>query len=272
MRKDIKSFKIGSVNFGRELVIIAGPCVIESREHTLFMAEELLKICRNHKAPFVFKSSYDKANRSSIRSYRGPGITKGLKILSEVKRKFGIPVISDVHNEKEVWPAAKVLDILQIPALLCRQTDLIVACAKTKRPINIKKGQFLAPQDMKNVIEKAVSCGNKQLLLTERGNIFGYNNLIVDMRSIYELRQFGYPVIFDATHSSQFPGAMGVSSGGEREYVPILSKAAVAAGCDGLFLEVHNDPDSAKCDGPNMIDLAVFEDLIKKAKEIYKIT
>lgn len=264
-------FKIGKIDFARNFVVIAGPCVIESKTHTLFMAGKLLEICQKFNLPLIFKSSYDKANRSSFKSFRGPGLMKGLDILSEVKKKFAVLVVSDVHNELEVKEAAKVLDILQIPALLCRQTDLIMAAARTKKPINIKKGQFLAPQDMKNIVEKITSCGNKKILLTERGTTFGYNNMIVDMRSFYQLRQFGYPVIFDATHSVQLPGSCGESSGGEREYVPVLSKAAVAAGADGLFLEVHHNPQKALCDGPNMIDLKTLEQLLKQAKEINNI-
>lgn len=264
-------FKIGKIDFARNFVVIAGPCVIESRTHTLFMAGKLFEICQKLNLPLIFKSSYDKANRSSFKSFRGPGLMKGLEILSEVKKKFGVLVLSDVHNESEVKEAAKVLDILQIPALLCRQTDLIMAAAKTKKPINVKKGQFLAPQDMKNIVEKITSCGNKKILLTERGTTFGYNNMVVDMRSFYQLRQFGYPVIFDATHSVQLPGSCGESSGGEREYVPVLSKSAVAAGADGLFLEVHHNPENARCDGPNMIDLKTVEELLKQAKDINTI-
>jgi len=264
-------FKIGKINLGKDFVIIAGPCVIESRDHILFMAEKLLEVCQGLKLPLIFKCSYDKANRSSMKSYRGPGLVKGLKIISEVKRKFGIPVLSDIHKESEVKPAAKVLDILQIPALLSRQTDLIVAAARTKKPLNIKKGQFLAPADMRNVVEKATSCGNRRLLLTERGSLFGYNNLVVDMRSLYQLRQFGYPVIFDATHSCQLPGARGKSSGGMRKYVPVLSRAAVAAGCDGLFLEVHHNPKKALCDGPNMINIETFGKLLNQVKAINQV-
>jgi 2-dehydro-3-deoxyphosphooctonate aldolase (KDO 8-P synthase) len=266
-----KIFSLGRINFGKDFVIIAGPCVIESRDHVLFMAKALLDVCQKFNLPFVFKSSYDKANRSSINSYRGPGLNKGLKMLLKVKEKFDIPVLSDIHSESEVKPAAEVLDILQIPALLCRQTDLIVAAAKTKKPLNIKKGQFLAPHDMQNVVRKATSCGNKRILITERGTTFGYNNLVADMRSLYQLRQFGYPVIFDATHASQFPGALGKSSGGERKYVEILAKAAVAAGCDGLFLEVHHKPQKALCDGPNMIDLKMFEKLLVQVSAINNI-
>lgn len=260
--------KVDKINIGKDFVVIAGPCVIESKEHTLLMARKLQEICQRLEVPFIFKSSYDKANRSSISSYRGPGLKKGLEVLSQVKKKLKLTILSDVHKESEVKEAAKVLDILQIPALLCRQTDLIVAAAKTKKPLNIKKGQFMAPHQMKNVVNKAVSCKNKHLILTERGSFFGYNNLVVDMRSLYQLRQIGFPVIFDATHSCQLPGALGKSSGGERKYVSLLARAAVAAGCDGLFLEVHNKPQKALCDGPNMISLKTFEKLVAEAKQI----
>ncbi|MFH1856223.1 MAG: 3-deoxy-8-phosphooctulonate synthase [Candidatus Omnitrophota bacterium] len=263
--------KIDYSDITKKFFVIAGPCVIESKEHVFFMAEKLLEICVKNEVPLIFKASYDKANRSSVKSYRGPGIKEGLKILRDVKSKFGLPIISDVHNEKEVKEAAKVLDVLQIPALLCRQTDLISAAAKTGKMINLKKGQFIAPQDMKNIVEKAEAGGNRQILLTERGTMFGYNNLVVDMRCFKQLKESGYPVVFDATHSVQLPGALGKASGGERKYVSVLAKAAVAAGVDGLFLEIHDNPQKALCDGPNMIDLKTFENLLSQVKAINNI-
>lgn len=219
--------------------------------------------------PLIFKSSYDKANRTSVNSYRGPGIKKGLKILEKLKGKTNLPVISDVHSVDEVSYAAKVLDVIQIPALLCRQTDLILAASKTGKPVNIKKGQFLAPWDVKNIIEKFTSTGNHNLLITERGTSFGYNNLVVDMRSIPIMKSFGYPVVFDATHGVQLPGGRGATSGGQREFIAPLARAAVAAGCDAVFLEVHERPDKALCDGPNMLSLkevSVLADELNKIR------
>ena len=221
--------------------------------------------------PFIFKSSYDKANRSSLESYRGPGIKRGLEILKKVKRELSLPVLSDIHCRTEVAEAASVLDVIQIPAFLSRQTDLLLAAAKTKKPLNIKKGQFLAPWDIKNVIEKVASTGNKNIIITERASSFGYNNLVSDMRALAILGEYGYPVIFDAAHSVQLPGARGVSSGGERQFVSVLARAAVAVGCAGLFLEVHPQPDKALCDGPNMIDFRELERLLKQVKQIDKV-
>ncbi len=260
-----------TVGDSSSVLIIAGPCVIESKEITFQVAERLKEICSSIGLPLIFKSSYDKANRTSISSYRGPGILKGLKILADVRSKFNIPVISDVHSIEEVKPAAEVLDVLQIPAFLCRQTDLVIAAAKTGKPVNIKKGQFLAPWDIKNIIDKFTSTGNKNLFITERGTSFGYNNLVVDFRAFPIMRSFGYPVIFDVTHSLQLPGGQGVSSGGQREFAEPLARAAVAVGVDGLFMEVHPDPDKALCDGPNMMRLDKVENMLTSIKKIYQL-
>lgn len=264
----VQNIKIGGKN---PMVVIAGPCVIESETNTLSLAQALKDITTRLKIPFIFKASYDKANRSSISSYRGPGLVKGLKILKKVKDKFKIPILSDVHCKSDLKEANAVLDIIQIPAFLSRQTDFIIEAAKTKKIINIKKGQFLAPWDIKNVIEKIEHTGNKNIIITERGVSFGYNNLVSDMRSLPIMRAFGYPVIFDATHSVQLPGGEGKCSGGEREFVSTLAKAATAVGCEGLFLEVHQNPDKALCDGPNSINLKMLEGLLKKIKQIEKI-
>ncbi len=264
---EIRSARIGG---GGPLAVIAGPCVIESEEVVFGTAEALRDICQRLSLPLVFKSSYDKANRSSINSFRGPGLARGLAILGEVKEKFGVPVISDVHSPFEVGPASDVLDALQIPAFLSRQTDLIVAAGKTGKPVNIKKGQFLSPWEMGNAVEKFISTGNKNLLLTERGSSFGYNNLVVDMRAIPVMKSFGCPVIFDMTHSVQLPGGMGTASGGQREFAPVLARAAVAAGADGVFLETHPDPGKALCDGPNMIPLGEVEGLLTALKKIHE--
>ena len=261
----INGIKIGA---GRPLVLVAGPCVIESEAATLRHAERLMTICNGLSIPLIFKASYDKANRTSIGGFRGPGIREGLKILAKVKDSLGLAVLSDIHSIEQVAPAAEVLDVLQIPAFLCRQTDLIVAAAQSGRVINVKKGQFLAPWDMKNVAAKAVAAGNENIILTERGASFGYNNLVVDMRAFPIMRSTGFPVIFDATHSVQLPGGQGESSGGQREYVEYLSRAAVAAGIDGIFMEVHEDPDKALCDGPNSIPLNELPALLKMLKSI----
>lgn len=265
----IKNIKIGGKN--PSIVLIAGPCVIENEKDTLEHAKAIKEICQRRNIPFIFKSSYDKANRSSLKSYRGPGVDKGLEILAKIKKDIDVPILSDVHCRNELSKAKNVLDIIQIPAFLCRQTDFIIEAAKTKKIINIKKGQFLAPWDIKNVIEKMTSTGNKNIIVTERGTMFGYNNLISDMRSLEIMRKFGYPIVYDATHSVQLPGGEGQSSGGEREFVPGLSRAAVAVGCDGLFLEVHKEPDKAPCDGPNAISLDMLEKLLKDIKEIDRI-
>ncbi|MDD3594516.1 MAG: 3-deoxy-8-phosphooctulonate synthase [Candidatus Gastranaerophilales bacterium] len=262
-----------NVVFGNDkLVIIAGPCAMEEDVSiTLKTAEELKKITQELDIPFVFKSSFDKANRSSIDSYRGIGLEKGLELLAKVKQEFGVPVLTDIHSVEQASLAAEAADILQIPAFLCRQTDLLVAAAKTGRVVNIKKGQFLAPSQMKNSIKKVTQSGNDKILLTERGSTFGYGNLVVDMRAIPIMRGLGYPVVFDATHSVQLPGGNDVSTGGERQFVPTLAKAAVAAGADALFFEVHPDPDNAPCDGPNMIPISQARELFTTCKDIFNL-
>jgi len=261
----VKDIKIGGNN---PLVLIAGPCVIESEANCLETGKRIKEITTRLRIPFIFKSSFDKANRLSIDSYRGPGLKKGLEILNKVKQKLKVPLLSDIHCQKEISEVAEVLDIIQIPAFLCRQTDIVVAAAKTGKVINIKKGQFLAPWDITPIIKKIESAGNKKILLTERGVCFGYNNLVSDLRSLAIMRQLGYPVIYDATHSIQLPGGKGTASGGQREFVAGLSRAAVAFGCDGLFLEVHPAPDQALCDGPNMIDFRELEELLQQVKKI----
>jgi len=270
----VKEIKLNeNVIFGnnRPFVLFAGPCAIESEERVLKLAEGIKKITDKLNIPYVFKSSYDKANRSSIDSYRGPGIEKGLKILQKVKDEFNLPVISDVHTEEQAKMAADVLDVIQIPAFLCRQTDLITAVGKTNKIVNVKKGQFLAPWDIDQVVKKIESTGNKKILLTERGVTFGYNNLVVDMRSLPRMRKTGYPVVFDATHSVQLPGGAGDSSDGDRQYVPYLTRAAVGAGIDALFLEVHDQPEEALSDGANMVRLENLEKILKQAKAIDKL-
>jgi 2-dehydro-3-deoxyphosphooctonate aldolase (KDO 8-P synthase) len=266
----VKEISVGTIKIGgdRPLVLIAGPCVIENEAATLRCAERLMTICNGVSIPLIFKASYDKANRTSVNSFRGPGLKDGLNILKKVKESLGVPVLSDIHSIEQVEPAAEVLDVMQIPAFLCRQTDLVVAAASSGRVINIKKGQFLAPWDMENVVGKAVSTGNDNVILTERGVSFGYNNLVSDMRSFPILRQIGYPVIFDATHSVQLPGGLGGSSGGQREFVEYLGRAAVATGIDGIFMEVHEDPEKALCDGPNSVKLDDLPALLKKLKAI----
>ena len=246
-----RAVRIGGVTIGggAPLALIGGPCAIESEPHALMMAERLQAITAAAGVPFVYKSSYDKANRSSVHSYRGPGLKEGLRILGRVKEVTGLAVLSDVHDVSEVGPAAEILDVLQVPAFLCRQTDLLLACARSGRPVNVKKGQFLAPRDMGNVVEKIRSAGSEEILLTERGTSFGYNNLVVDFRGLPIMREFGYPVIFDATHSVQLPGGQGDRSGGERQYVQALARAAVAVGVDALFMEIHEDPDRTLADG-----------------------
>ncbi|MBF0558567.1 MAG: 3-deoxy-8-phosphooctulonate synthase [Nitrospirae bacterium] len=264
----IDTLHIGSGNLP---VIIAGPCVIESEDNTFYTAERLKDICSSAGLPFIFKSSYDKANRTAVSSYRGPGIEKGLAILAEVKRKFGIPVLSDVHTIDEIKTASPVLDVLQIPAFLCRQTDLILAASESGKPVNIKKGQFLAPWDVRQIVDKFVSSGNNRLMLTERGTSFGYNNLVVDFRALPIMRSFGYPVIFDVTHSLQLPGGLGSASGGQREFAAAFARAAVAVGVDGLFMEVHPDPDRALCDGPNMLQLDNLAELLQSVRSIHEL-
>jgi 2-dehydro-3-deoxyphosphooctonate aldolase (KDO 8-P synthase) len=265
--------KIGSLKIGGNgpLFLISGPCVIENEETTFKVAHFLKRIAQRVKIPVIFKSSYDKANRTSIDSFRGPGLNKGLEILKEVKNTTGLPILSDIHQVSEIGKAAEILDIIQIPAFLSRQTDLIVEAARTNLPINIKKGQFLSPWDMEQVVLKAVAEGNNSILLTERGTSFGYNSLVVDMRSIFVMKNFGYPVIFDATHSVQLPGGRGTSSGGQREFVSPLAKAAIAAGADGIYLEIHPDPDSALSDGPNSLPFEHVESLLIMLKKIHRI-
>jgi 2-dehydro-3-deoxyphosphooctonate aldolase (KDO 8-P synthase) len=250
------------------MVLIAGPCVIENREKTIAIAGELKDITRRLGVPFVFKASYDKANRSSINSYRGPGIEKGLDILKEVKEKFNLPILTDVHTSFEVFKAAKVADILQVPAFLCRQTDLIADCAKTGLPINIKKGQFIAPEDTRGIVAKIEAFNNKRIILTERGVTFGYHNLVVDMRSLEIMKRTGCPVIFDATHSVQLPSGLGTSSGGQREFIRPLARAATAVGIAGIFLEVHPNPAKALSDGPNSLSLKELQVVLAEALKI----
>ena len=265
-----KLIKIGDVEVGagRPLAVIAGPCVIESRDSALEHAARLKEAADRVGVPFIFKSSYDKANRSSMTSYRGPGLAKGLEILAEVKDNVGVAILSDVHEKEQVGPAKEVIDILQIPAFLCRQTDFVIAVAESGKVVNVKKGQFLAPWDMANIAQKILSTGNDQILLTERGVSFGYNNLVSDMRSLVVMGELGYPVVFDATHSLQLPGGLGHASGGERKFIAHLARAGVAVGVDALFMEVHEDPDRALSDGPNSLPLAEFEALLRVVKEI----
>jgi 2-dehydro-3-deoxyphosphooctonate aldolase (KDO 8-P synthase) len=264
---------IGEITIGGNapVVLIAGPCVIEGEAFTLSLATSLQEVSRELGIPLIFKASYDKANRTSISSARGPGLEEGLRILQRVKEEVGLPVISDVHQVSEVSRAAEILDVIQIPAFLCRQTDLVVEAARAGKPINVKKGQFLAPWDMAHVVEKIVSTGNEQILLTERGTSFGYNNLVSDMKSLPIMRGLGYPVIFDATHSVQLPGGAGKASGGDREFIPTLSKAAVGAGVDGVFLEVHPEPERALSDGANSLALDALFPLLKQLKAIDRI-
>ena len=264
--------KTGNISIGQgsQLILISGPCVIENYETTFQTASFLKELTTRLNIPFIFKASYDKANRTSINSFRGPGLTDGLKILDRIKSELDLAIISDVHQISEIADAASVLDVIQIPAFLCRQTDFIKEVAKTGKPLNIKKGQFLAPWDIKNVVEKVTATGNNQILLTERGTMFGYNNLVVDFRGIKIMQDTGWPVIFDATHSIQLPGGAGTSSGGQREFAPTLASAAVAAGVDGIFMEVHPDPDKALCDGPNSLKLDTLYELLSQLKAIRK--
>jgi len=261
----VKNIRVGE---NKKLVLIAGPCVIESESLILNTAKRIKDITNKLNIPFIFKSSFDKANRLSLDSFRGPGIKKGLEVLNKVKQQIKVPILSDVHCVRDIEAAGKVLDIIQIPAFLCRQTDIVVAAARTGKVVNIKKGQFLAPWDMLPIIKKIEASGNKKIIITERGVSFGYNNLVSDFRALEIMREFGYPVIYDATHSIQIPGGKGTCSGGQREFVAGLSRAAVAFGCDGLFLEVHPEPDKAFCDGPNMINLKDLEKLLKQIKKI----
>jgi 2-dehydro-3-deoxyphosphooctonate aldolase (KDO 8-P synthase) len=264
---------IGSITIGagHPLALIGGPCAIEGESFMLDVATRLRDIAAKAGVPFIFKSSYDKANRTSIQSYRGPGLQAGLEILQKIKDVVGVPVLSDIHAVEEVKPATEVLDVIQIPAFLCRQTDLVVAAARSGKPVNVKKGQFLAPWDTRNIVDKVRAVGNEQVLLTERGASFGYNNLVADMRSLVVMRSFGVPVVFDATHSVQLPGGAGTASSGQREFVPHLARAAVATGCDALFMEIHPDPDHAPSDGPNMLRLEDLPALLAQITQIDRI-
>ena len=250
--------------------LIAGPCVIESEENVMLVAKKIKEITDKLDIPFVFKSSFDKANRTSINSFRGPGLEEGLRILNKVKRELNLKVTTDIHEPYQAEEVAKVVDIIQIPAFLCRQTDLLVAAAKTGKTVNVKKAQFLAPWDMKNVVGKLEESGNRDIMLCERGTSFGYNNLVVDMTGLVEMKKFGYPVVFDATHSVQKPGGKGNCTGGNREYVEYLAKAAIAVGADAIFMEVHPDPDNALSDGPNMVKLDELEEILVKLKKVYQ--
>jgi len=268
----MRTVQVGDIKIGEghPLVFVGGPCVIERESHLALVGKQIKAVTDDLGIPFILKTSFDKANRSSIHSYRGPGLEEGLQILDRVKKKLSVPVLCDVHEPGQVDQVAGVVDILQIPAFLCRQTDLVKAAAETGKPVNVKKGQFLAPADMKNIIEKIELCGNRQIILTERGTMFGYNNLVVDMRSPVIMRGFGYPVMFDATHSVQLPGGQGATTGGQREFVAPLARAAAAAGIDALFMEVHDDPDKALCDGPNMLSLDDLPEVLKQVISVRK--
>jgi 2-dehydro-3-deoxyphosphooctonate aldolase (KDO 8-P synthase) len=268
------SFQVGDIRIGSgDLFLIAGPCVIESEEHAIRMAEIIKGVARSLNFPLIFKASYDKANRTSIRSFRGPGLKEGLRILKKIKNEIQLPVLTDVHQVADVGPVAEVVDVLQIPAFLCRQTDLIVAAALSGRAVNIKKGQFVAPDDMRHAVDKCREAGNTQILLTERGSSFGYNNLVVDMRSLAIMRKFA-PVVFDATHSVQLPSAASngdaATSGGQPEFIPLLARAAVAAGVDGVFMEVHDNPKAAKSDGANALESTKLRDVLKELQAVRK--
>ena len=266
-KNDVRLAKVGNavtVGSGKPLTLIAGPCVIENRDLVFEVAEAVNAICKKLGVQYIFKASFDKANRTSASTFRGPGVTAGLAVLQEVKDKLGLPVLTDIHESSHVEQVAEVVDVLQIPAFLCRQTDLLMAAAATGKAINVKKGQFLSPQEMSQVAQKLRTAGVENLMLTERGNSFGYNTLVVDFRSLPQLQSFGCPVIFDATHSVQQPGGQGGTSGGQREYVAPLARAAVAVGVDGLFMEIHPNPDKALSDGPNMLPLHRLEPLLKQ--------
>jgi 2-dehydro-3-deoxyphosphooctonate aldolase (KDO 8-P synthase) len=264
----VKKFLIGK---GQKLTIMSGPCVIESEEHAMRSADELKKIFGEFPINFIYKSSYDKANRSSYKSFRGPGLEEGLRILQKVQKEFDLPVVTDVHSPEEATAVGQVCDVIQIPAFLCRQTDLIVAAAKTGKPVSVKKGQFMAPWDMGNVVDKMRNAGNENVILTDRGVTFGYNNLVSDMRAIPIMQGFGVPVCFDATHSVQLPGGKGDSSGGQREFIPVLAKAAVAAGVNSLFMESHNDPEHAKSDAGAVLDFKDLPELLKTLVKLYEV-
>ena len=267
------NFKIGDVQIGLDapLFVMAGPCVIESKTTTLDIANRLVEIGRRTEVPVIFKASFDKANRSSISSFRGPGLEEGLEILAAVRNQTNLPVMTDVHEPAQAAAVSEVVDCLQVPAFLCRQTDLLVACGRAGKPVNVKKGQFLSPTEMENVVEKIRGCGNSQIILTERGTFFGYNRLVNDMTAIETMKKLGVPVIFDATHSTQQPGGLGNASAGRREMAPILAKAAVAAGANGLFIEVHTEPEKAKSDAACIMPIDWLEDLLKVCRQIFKI-
>ncbi|MDQ6788015.1 MAG: 3-deoxy-8-phosphooctulonate synthase [Acidobacteriota bacterium] len=269
---EIKSFSVGNVTFGDgRLSFILGPCVVESAQHALFMAQEINDICRHVGVEFVYKSSFDKANRSSIESFRGGGMEKGLEVLAQVKAEINVPVITDVHETWQVEKVAEVTDVIQIPAFLCRQTDLLVESARTGKAVNVKKGQFLSPWDVKNIVDKMRAAGCEKLLLTERGASFGYNNLVVDLRSFPVMRSFGAPVVFDVTHSLQLPGGLGKATGGQAEYIEPFARAGVACGVEAVFMEVHDDPKNAPSDGPNQLPLNRLEKLLFKLKQIHEL-
>ncbi len=267
------NFKIGNVDIGLDapLFVMAGPCVIESKSSCLDIANRLIDISRKTGVGMIFKASFDKANRSSLHSFRGPGLQKGLEILAAVRRQTNLPVMTDVHEPAQAAVVSEVVDCLQVPAFLCRQTDLICACGQTGKPVNIKKGQFLSPEEMKNAVEKVRACDNEKIILTERGTFFGYNRLVNDMTAIDTMKKFGYPVVFDATHSTQLPGGLGNASAGRREMSPILAKAAIAAGANGLFIEVHTEPEKAKSDAASIMPIDSLEDLLKVCKEIFEV-
>tara|TARA_Y100000591_G_scaffold65512_1_gene54150 strand:- start:86 stop:898 length:813 start_codon:yes stop_codon:yes gene_type:complete len=268
----LKEVKIGNVTFSdKHLGIIAGPCVIESRDHSLRMANEIKKISDDTELPIIFKSSFDKANRTSIKSFRGPGIDEGIKILSDVKAETELPVITDIHNADQAKVVAEVVDVIQIPAFLSRQTDILIAASNTGKPVNIKKGQFLAPWDVEHIVQKIEETGHSNILLTDRGTQFGYNNLVADMRAIPLMKKYGYPVVFDATHSAQLPGASGGHSSGMRDMIPTLARSAVAAGCSGVFMEVHDKVDSAKSDAATQWPLSQLKDLLIDLINIHNV-
>lgn len=269
---NIKSFQAGNVTFGDgNLAFILGPCVVESEQHALFMAQEIKDICNVVGVDFVYKSSFDKANRSSAESFRGGGMEKGLEVLAKVKEEIDVSIITDVHETWQVEKVAEVADVIQIPAFLCRQTDLLVESARTGKAVNVKKGQFLSPWDAKNIVEKLQSAGSEKILLTERGASFGYNNLVVDLRSFPVMRSFGVPVVFDVTHSLQLPGGLGKATGGQSEYIEHFARAGVACGVDAVFMEVHDDPKNAPSDGPNQLSLNKLEKLLTKLKAIHEL-
>ena len=270
LAKEIKVGKNVMIGGRNTFFLIGGPCVIENEEHAFELAKKIKIICAELQIPFIFKASFDKANRSSLKSYRGPGLKEGLRILEQIKKELDVPVISDVHETSQVQKAAEVLDIIQIPAFLCRQTDLLLEAARSKKPVNIKKGQFLSPEEMKNAVDKILSQGNEDILLTERGTSFGYNNLVFDVRSIPIMREWGFPVVIDASHSVQKPGGKGISSGGEAHFIPYIAKAGISVGADGLFIETHNSPDKALSDGPNSFNIRDLQGMLAQLQRLKK--